>query len=107
MQCNLPLKNHASRTAMIRARRLLSFSTYSADDDIGEEVDSSDRSRPAEIPRSAAVPCPDKELEHQRIWRPDNRLASEPLYWSENVIQSSRRDPQNLSSLLDRIEKQE
>ena len=46
-------------------------------------------------------------MEHQRIWLPDDKSAADPLYWSENVIQSSRSNPHNLISLLDRIEKQE
>ncbi|VEU33896.1 unnamed protein product [Pseudo-nitzschia multistriata] len=57
--------------------------------------------------KSAAVSWVDDNIKHQRIWRPDNKSAADPLYWSENVVQSSHDNPHNLVSLLDRIEKQE
>ena len=58
--------------------------------------------------KSAAVSFVDKSMKHQRIWHPDNnKSAPDPLYWSENIYQSSHENPNNLESLLDRIEKQE
>mmetsp|Transcript_19176 Transcript_19176/g.41665 ORF Transcript_19176/g.41665 Transcript_19176/m.41665 type:complete len:448 (-) Transcript_19176:55-1398(-) len=57
--------------------------------------------------KSAAVSFVDKSMKHQRIWHPDNKSAPDPLYWSENIHQSSQENPHDLVSLLDRIEKQE
>jgi len=57
--------------------------------------------------QSAAVPFVHENLKHQRIWRPDIKSTTDPLYWSDNVVQSSRSNPHDLISLLDRIEKQE
>ncbi len=57
--------------------------------------------------KSAAVSSIDENLEHQRIWRPKNDPNKHPMYWSQNVVQSSQSNPNDLVSLLDRIEKQE
>jgi len=57
--------------------------------------------------RSAAVSSIEKNLQHQRIWRPKNDPNKDTLYWSQNVVQSSQSNPNDLVSLLDRIEKQE
>jgi len=57
--------------------------------------------------KSAAVSSIDENFGHQRIWRPKNGPNKHPLYWSQNVVQSSQSNPNDLISLLDRIEKQE
>jgi hypothetical protein len=74
-------------------------------------VSSRNRNTVVETP-SAAVSSIEETLQHQRIWRPKNKVATtigdaNPLYWSENVVQSSQSNPHSLISLLDRIEKQE
>jgi 8-oxo-dGTP pyrophosphatase MutT (NUDIX family) len=56
--------------------------------------------------QSAAVRKVDPKHEHQRIWMPNS--LEEPLFWSEDVVSGSQHSyPHNLSSLLERIEKQE
>jgi hypothetical protein len=78
--------------------------------DAGDTGDISSRSRTtATEVQSAAVSSIEERdnLKHQRIWRPKNKLTTDPLYWSKNVVQSSQSNPHNLISLLDRIEKQE
>ena len=64
------------------------------------------RNNPSAV-KSAAVSSIEDNLVHQRIWRPKNESTTAPLYWSQNVVQSSQSNPNDLVSLLDRIEKQE
>lgn len=54
---------------------------------------------------SAAVHHADIETQHQRVWLPSS--ADEPLFWNEDVVKRNTENPQNLSRLLERIEKQE
>mmetsp|Transcript_1401 Transcript_1401/g.2936 ORF Transcript_1401/g.2936 Transcript_1401/m.2936 type:complete len:442 (-) Transcript_1401:895-2220(-) len=57
--------------------------------------------------KSVTASYVDSSMKHQRIWRSDNQSETGPLYWTDNVVQSSHDNPHNLVSLLDRIEKQE
>lgn len=54
---------------------------------------------------TAAVPTVERDKIHQRVWFPDS--AIEPLYWKEDVVEGSHKNPHLLVSLLERIEKQE
>ncbi len=64
------------------------------------------RNNPSAV-KSAATSSIEDNLAHQRIWRPKKESTTAPLYWSQNVVQSSQSNPNDLVSLLDRIEKQE
>jgi len=66
-----------------------------------------DRAAAATGVQSAAVSHIEENMQHQRIWRPRSDASTDPLYWSQNVVQSAQSKPHNLISLLDRIEKQE
>lgn len=77
-----------------------------SDADVEDGISTRSRTSPTEL-QSAAVSSVEENLEHQRIWRPKDKLTADPLYWSKNVVQSSQSNPHNLISLLDRIEKQE
>lgn len=89
-----------------------SSSDYAFQEDANYEESFSTRvTETTTVTKSAAVACVDKGMKHQRIWRPSNSNdeTSNPLYWSDNVFESSHKaeNPHNLDSLLDRIEKQE
>ncbi|OEU18853.1 hypothetical protein FRACYDRAFT_207231 [Fragilariopsis cylindrus CCMP1102] len=96
---------HSHITSSISTHRFLS--TSSTDDDSEEDTYAS-RHRD-NIIATAAVTNVDKEMEHQRIWRPDNNSSTTDttLYWRENVIENAHSDPHNLVSLLNRIGNQE
>jgi len=71
-------------------------------------ISSRSKTTAAEVQSADVSSIEDEDnLKHQRIWRPKNKLTTDPLYWSKNVVQSSLTNPHNLISLLDRIEKQE
>jgi hypothetical protein len=95
---------HSNITSSINTRRYLS--TSSTEDDFEEEENTDTMSRD-NITATAAVTNVDKEMKHQRIWRPEKNSTTDTLYWRENVLENAHSDPHNLVSLLDRIEKQE
>ena len=96
---------HSHITSSISTHRFLS--TSSTEDDSEEDTYASRRRD--NIIATAAVTNVDKEMEHQRIWRPDNNSSTTDttLYWRENVIENAHSDPHNLVSLLNRIGNQE
>ena len=82
-------------------RRNFSSSPLSSDEEEAEISSSS-----CGTTSSSAIESVDPKLRHQRIWVSDQQDLDQrkPLFWSDEVM---RDDPSHLSSLLDRIEKQE
>ena len=97
------------RPSSINTLRKLSSSVQNHDEnDIQDVSDATTHARkPVSEIQSAAISSVEENLGHQRIWRPTNKSTPSPSYWSNNVVQSSKSNPDNLVSLLDRIEKQE